>query len=162
MDYIMTEFSSSIKDLWQRFGWYAVLLVAATFGIMIGVNYLLKFLFRKAESAQLTALRKFLSTLSVFIVALGVMYLFNIAIDRNNGVYCFTYAMNNAITIASAAMMCWAIWKAVARVGLLPFIAWLKNRYGKEFTEIYNAIPLDNSVKKIILRNIFSAYTYLC
>ena len=153
MDYIMTEFSSSITDLWRRFGWWAVLLVAATFGIMIGVNYLLKFLFRKAETTQMTALRKFLSTLSVFVVAIGVMYLFNIIVD-NKGVYSFTYALNNAIPIASAAMMLWAIWKVIARVGLLPLFALLKNRYGKEFTAVYNAIPLDNSVKKIILKKI--------
>ncbi len=150
MNITVSDFSGAIKDLYERFGLWCLALIALTFGIMIGVNYLLKWLFRNTDKEQLIALRKFLSSCAVFVVAIGVLYLFNIVIDNEDGMYCFAYALSNAITIASASMVIWALTKAVWRIGLKGGIAAIIKKFNSEFKILYNSIPLDKTVKKIV------------
>ena len=78
MDY--QKFFDTGKMLFEHFGWYSLLLVLATTLIMIPVNLLWKKVMKKES---LERLRKTVSCLSVYVIALGLVAFFTGVVLRH-------------------------------------------------------------------------------
>ncbi len=154
MENIIDKVIVNIQKAYALWGWWSLLIIGLTFLIMIGVNALVKFLFRKATSSQMQGLRKALSSCSVFAVAIGVIYLFG-AIDHRYGLcgdiqYTTGLVISNSAPVAFCAMSLWAIIKAVGRVGVLPLCKVIWDKIRKPFQKILEQIPLDKNIRDSI------------
>ena len=113
MDY--QKFFDTGKLLFEHFGWKSFLLVLATTLIMIPINMLYKKVFKKDN---LDRLRKTLSCLSVYLVALGVVAFFTGVVLRE--AITFEYLLTSCTSCGLLAMLLWAVIKFVRDYGWLP------------------------------------------
>lgn len=109
------EFFEAGKLLFERFGWGSVVLVILTTAIMIPLNLLLKKLMNKDG---LSRLRKSISAVLVFVVALGVVAFFT-------GVWLkqpltIEYLCSSSINCGILAMLLWGVIKIVLDYGWAP------------------------------------------
>ena len=112
----------SIDTLWaeaqllfSHFGWYSLLLVAGTMLVMIPINILYKHIMKK-ESLQ--RLRKTISALSVYLVAMGVVALFTWTVVKQP--ITFTYLVGACIPCGFLAQVLWTIVKFIRDYGVAP------------------------------------------
>lgn len=129
MDY--QKFFDTAKLLFEHFGWKSILLVIATTLIMIPVNMLYKKLMKKDN---LDRLRKTISCLSVYIIALGVIAFFTGVVLKET--ITIDYLVASSMNCGLLSMFLWAVIKFVRDYGVLPIVnmvlenkkakAWLK------------------------------------
>ena len=122
MDY--QKFFDTGKMLFEHFGWYSLLLVLATTLIMIPVNLM------KKESLE--RLRKTVSCLSVYVIALGLVAFFTGVVLRHE--LTFGYLLTSCTSCGLLSMLLWAIIKFVRDYGALPLIKIiLENKEAKKW-----------------------------
>lgn len=129
MDY--QKFFDTMKMLFEHFGWYSLLLVLATTLIMIPINMLYKKLFKKDN---LDRLRKTISCLSVYLIALGLVAFFTGVVLKET--ITIDYLVASSMNCGLLSMFLWAVIKFVRDYGVLPIAnmvlenkkakAWLK------------------------------------
>ena len=115
MDY--QKFFDTGKMLFEHFGWYSLLLVLGTTLLMIPLNLLYKKLMKKES---LSRLRKTISCLSVYLVALALITFFTGVVLKEPITfgYLFTASMNCGLL----SMLLWAIIKFARDYGVLPIV----------------------------------------
>ena len=158
MEQIIDKFWVNIQRAFATWGWWCLAIILATFLVMIGVNALIKFIFRKASSSQLQGLRKAISGASVFGVAIGVIYLFAI-VDRRYGLCEGTYyatgvVISNSVPVSFCAMSLWAIVKAIGRVGILPLLNAIRGKVQQPFKKFLEQIPLEENLRNSIFEKL--------
>lgn len=129
MDY--QKFFDTMKMLFEHFGWYSLLLVLATTLIMIPINMLYKKLFKKDN---LDRLRKTISCMSVYLIALGLVAFFTGVVLKET--ITIDYLVASSMNCGLLSMFLWAVIKFVRDYGVLPIAnmvlenkkakAWLK------------------------------------
>lgn len=131
MDY--QKFFDTGKLLFERFGWYSVLLVIATTLIMIPVNMLYK---KIMKNESLSRLRKTISSVSVYIVAMGLIAFFTGVVIREP--ITFGYLFTSSMNCGLLSMLLWAIIKLVRDCGVSPIInAILSSKQAKAWMKEY-------------------------
>lgn len=103
--------------LFEYFGWYSVLLVLATFGLMIPLNLLYKKIMKKES---LDRLRKIVSALSVYAVALGLIALFTGVVIK--APLTASYLFGATLPCGILAQILWALVKVARDYGLEPIL----------------------------------------
>lgn len=121
------------NQIFEVYGWWALALVGITFAIMIPVNMLVKFLFRKATSEPLQRIRKTLSTALVFGVAIGVSYVYVAIVKAKIG---WLAVLMNSASVAILSMVVWTVVKLVLQVGIKPLLKALENPIKKQLKQI--------------------------
>ena len=113
MDY--QNFFDTAKMLFERFGLYSILLVLGTTLIMIPINMLYKKLFKKES---LNRLRKTVSCLSVYLVALGLVAFFTWLVFKEP--LTIEYLFSSCMSCGLLSMFLWAVIKFIRDYGLMP------------------------------------------
>lgn len=113
MDY--QNFFDTAKMLFNRFGWYSILLVLGTTLIMIPINMLYKKLFKKDS---LNRLRKTVSCLSVYLVALGLVAFFTWLVFKEP--LTIEYLFSSCMSCGLLSMFLWAVIKFIRDYGWMP------------------------------------------
>lgn len=130
-----------VKALFTIYGWWTLALVGATFIVMLPVNIIIKKIFAKAQGTETTRIRKTLSSVSVYAVALGVVALanliFKVAFDIN-------FLLVTCVPVGSLAMVCWAVFKFTRDLGFGWLVKMLEK--SKVIKEKLKALPLDNKI----------------
>lgn len=135
------------KVLFNNFGWYSIALVAGTFVVMFGLNLLYK-LIMKGE--KLSRLRKTLSAISVYGVAMGLIALFTFTVLKKP--VTFEYVLGASLPCGALAQALWLIYKFVRDYGFKPIIAKIKESgvIEKELKKL----GLNNKLVKMIISQI--------
>lgn len=128
------------KLLFEYFGWFSILLVVGTTGIMIPINLLYKKLMKK-ECLQ--RLRKMISSVSVYGVALGLVALFTGVVIK--APLTAEYLLGASLSCGLLAMLLWSIIKFVKDYGIAPIAKSLAQ--SKEARQALKDLGLD---KKLI------------
>lgn len=115
MDY--QKFFDTGKMLFEHFGLYAILLVLGTTILMIPVNLLYKKLMKKES---LDRLRKTISCLSVYAIALGLVAFFTGVVLKEP--LTFDYLFTSSMSCGLLSMFLWAVIKFVRDYGFMPII----------------------------------------
>ena len=137
--------------LFEYFGWYSILLVAGTFALMIPLNILYKKIMKKES---LVRLRKTISAISVYGVALGLIALFTGAVIK--APLTASYLIGATLPCGLLAQIVWAIVKVARDYGVKPILKALSE--SKDFKTWLKSIGLD---KKIVDNIIAGANNYL-
>ena len=124
--------------MFEVFGWYSVLLVLGTTLLMIPVNELYKLIMKK-ESLQ--RLRKTISTISVFGVAIGVIALFTAMVTHHP--ITFNYLLASSLPCGFLAQGLWVIIKLTRDYGW-TFVKWL-------FAKIFKTLASNKAFKKSLI-----------
>lgn len=151
----------SIDTLWaeatalfETFGWYSILLVVATTLVMIPVNQLFKVIMKKE---CLSRLRKTVSTLFVYVVAVGVIALFTWTVAKQP--ITFAYLIGASIPCGFLAQGLWVIIKLAKDYGW-TFIKWLlakiftKTASNVEFKKTLANLGINKKVVEVIASEI--------
>ena len=115
MDY--QKFFDTGKMLFEHFGWYSLFLVLGTTLLMIPINLLWKKVMKKES---LNRLRKTISCLSVYLVALGLVAFFTGVVLKHP--LTLEYLLTSCTSCGLLSMLLWAIIKFVRDYGVLPLI----------------------------------------
>jgi hypothetical protein len=125
----MEQYLEEAKMLFEHFGWYAIFLVLITTALMIPINLLYKKLFKKES---LNRLRKTISSISVFVIAFGVIAFFTGVLLREP--ITMTYLIASCSCCGSLSMVLWAILKLIRDYGVDPIIkAIVESKKAKEW-----------------------------
>lgn len=124
--------------MFEVFGWYSILLVLGTTFLMIPINELYKLIMKK-ESLQ--RLRKTISTISVFGVAMGVIALFTAMVTHHP--ITFSYLLASSLPCGFLAQGLWVIVKLTRDYGW-TFIKWL-------FAKIFKTLASNKAFKKSLI-----------
>lgn len=135
------------KLLFDYFGWFSILLVVATTGLMIPVNILYK-KFIKKENLQ--RLRKLISSLSVYVVALGLVALFTGTVIK--APLTAEYLLGASLSCGLLAMLLWSVIKVVKDYGVAPIIKSIAQ--SKEAKQALKDLGLDKGLVDTIMNGI--------
>lgn len=125
----MEQYLEEAKMLFEHFGWCAIGLVVFTTLLMIPINLLYKKLFKKDS---LNRLRKTISSISVFVVAIGVVAFFTGVIIKEPMTW--NYLIGASSCCGSLSMVLWALIKLIRDYGLSPILnAIAENKKAKEW-----------------------------
>lgn len=117
----------------ENYGWWSLLLVLITFLIMIPINLLITKLFSKTTSESMERLRKTISSVSVFVVAFAISYIY-VAIFEVETTAADVFG--NSLPIAVLAMGLWSVVK-LARDGVIkPLLEKLRDPIKEKLKEI--------------------------
>ena len=145
MDY--PKIFDNAKLLFEYFGWYSLLLVLGTTLIMIPLNILYK---KIMANDSLSRLRKSLSAVSVYFIAMGLVALFTHFVIK--APLTFDYLFTSCMSCGLLSMLLWAIIKFVRDYGVLPIInSILKS---KEANKWLKEMGLSDKLISIIYSNI--------
>lgn len=127
------ELSDAGKMLFEHFGWYSLLLVLGTTLLMMPINLLYKKIMKKDS---LERLRKTISALSVYAIALGLVAFFTGVVLKEP--LTISYLLSSSISCGLLSMLLWAIIKFIRDYGVLPIInAILSNKEAKKWLKEY-------------------------
>ena len=138
-----------VKSLFANYGWWALALVGATFLVMIPVNALIKVVFKNAKSTEASRIRKTLSALFVYLVAMGVVAVANLILHIDTNI---EFLFISCVPVGSVAMVVWAAFKFTRDLGFGWLIKMLE-KSGK-IKEILKGLPLDNKIAFKIYNNL--------
>ena len=113
----MEMYLEEAKLLFENFGWCSICLVLITTCLMIPINVLYKSLFKKES---LNRLRKTISSISVFVVAFGVIAFFTGVVLKQP--LTMTYLIASCSCCGSLSMVLWAFLKLLRDYGLAPIL----------------------------------------
>ena len=125
--------------LFEYFGWYSILLVVGTFGLMIPLNLLYKKIMKKES---LDRLRKVISSVSVYAVALGLIALFTGVVIK--APLTASYLLGATLPCGILAQILWAVVKVVRDYGVQPLLKAVAE--SKEFSNWLKSIGLDKNL----------------
>lgn len=127
------EFFEAGNMLFEHFGLYSLLLVLGTTLLMIPLNLLYKKIMKKDS---LERLRKTISALSVYAIALGLVAFFTGVVLKEP--LTISYLFSSCISCGLLSMLLWAIIKFVRDYGVLPIInVVLSNKEAKKWLKEY-------------------------
>ena len=140
----------NVKVLYGTYGWWSIAIVVVVMALMIPVNFGIKKAFEKQTDEKIVRLRKLISAVLVFVVAIAVLYFFEWVFGDHN--YNIGYILTNCIPVALMTMVLWTIIKVIRDIGFLPFIRWISGKLSesKYFKEMYAAIEIDDKIKDTI------------
>lgn len=133
--------------LFDYFGWYSILLVVATTGIMIPINMLYKKLM-KTESLE--RLRKVVSALSVYVVALALIAFFTGVVVKEP--ITASYLFSAMLPCGLLAQLLWAVIKVIKDYGIEPIIKSIAQ--SKEAKQWFISLGLDEGLVDTIMTRI--------
>lgn len=133
--------------LFDYFGWYSILLVVATTGIMIPINMLYKKLM-KTESLE--RLRKVVSALSVYVVALALIAFFTGVVVKEP--ITAGYLFSAMLPCGLLAQLLWAVIKVIKDYGIEPIIKSIAQ--SKEAKQWFISLGLDEGLVDTIMTRI--------
>lgn len=134
------------KLLFEYFGWFALLLVLGTVLVMIPLNWIYK---KIMKPEGLSRLRKCLSALSVYLVAMGLIALFTTLVVKKP--VTLLYVMSTSLPCGFLAQVLWTIIKFVRDYGFAPLVANLSQN--KEFLKQLKELGVSKKLVKIVLDN---------
>lgn len=137
--------------LFEYFGLFSLLLVLGTFLLMIPLNIVYK---KIMKTQSLSRLRKVLSALSVYLVAMGLIALFTAVVIKKP--VTFSYVASTSLPCGFLAQTLWTIIKFVRDYGFAPLVA--KATQNKEFLAQLEELGVSKKLVNIILDN---AQSYL-
>lgn len=73
---LMERTFAFVVELFTKYGYWLIGIVLAVVVIMLPINYLVKTAFKNTENVSLQRIRKSISTVAVYIVSIGVLFLF--------------------------------------------------------------------------------------
>lgn len=103
--------------LFEYFGWYSILLVIGTTGLMIPLNLLYKKIMKKDS---LSRLRKVVSALSVYVIALGLVAFFTGVVVKQP--ITVSYLFSAMLPCGLLAQALWAVIKVIKDYGIAPIV----------------------------------------
>lgn len=133
--------------LFDYFGWYSILLVVATTGIMIPLNMLYKKLM-KTESIE--RLRKIISGLSVYVIALALIAFFTGVVVKEP--ITASYLFSAMLPCGFLAQLLWAVIKVIKDYGIEPIIKSIAQ--SKEAKQWFISLGLDEGLVDTIMTRI--------
>lgn len=145
MDYKVVFDNCSL--LFDYFGWYSILLVVATTGIMIPINMLYKKLM-KTESLE--RLRKVVSALSVYVIALALIAFFTGVVVKEP--ITAGYLFSAMLPCGLLAQLLWAVIKVIKDYGIEPIIKSIAQ--SKEAKQWFVSLGLDEGLVDTIMTRI--------
>lgn len=137
--------------LFEYFGWYSILLVIGTTGLMIPLNLLYKKLMKKDG---LQRLRKVIGSLSVYVIALGLVALFTGVVVK--APLTAGYLFSAILPLGLMSQLLWAVIKVIKDYGFAPIAKSIAQ--SKEVKEWFASMGVD---KNIINSVVNSLNTYL-
>lgn len=163
----MEQFLLYVEKLYSNFGWWALLIVAVVTALMIPTNIGVKALFNLAVSStekstkleesvkttriqQIERIRKVVSSLVVFVIAIVVLYLFEWIFGSKN--YNFSYIISASLPTGICSMFVWALIKAIKDIGIVPVITKIAETLETSgyLSKLLASIDMDETTKKII------------
>lgn len=145
MDY--QKFFDTGKMLFEHFGWYSLLLVLGTTLLMIPLNLLYKKIMKKESLGRL---RKTISCLSVYLIALGLVAFFTGVVLKHP--LTVEYLFTSCTSCGLLSMLLWAIIKFVRDYGVLPLIHLILEH--KEANKWLKQIGISNTLLNVINDNV--------
>lgn len=133
--------------LFEYFGWYSILLVVATTGIMIPINMLYK---KLMKTEPLERLRKVVSALSVYVVALALIAFFTGVVVRQP--ITASYLFSAMLPLGLLAQVLWAIIKVIKDYGIEPILKSIAQ--SKEAKQWFVNLGLDEGLVNTIMTRI--------
>lgn len=133
--------------LFEYFGWYSIFLVVATTGIMIPVNMLYKKLM-KTESLE--RLRKVVSALSVYVIALALIAFFTGVVVKEP--ITAGYLFSAMLPLGLLAQVLWAVIKVIKDYGIEPILKSIAQ--SKEAKQWFVSLGLDEGLANTIMTRI--------
>lgn len=103
--------------LFEYFGWYSILLVVGTTGLMIPLNLLYKKIMKKDSFSRL---RKIVSALSVYVIALGLVAFFTGVVVKQP--ITASYLFSAMLPCGLLAQVLWAVIKVIKDYGIAPIV----------------------------------------
>lgn len=133
--------------LFEYFGWYSILLVVGTTGLMIPLNLLYKKIMKKDS---LSRLRKVVSALSVYVVALGLVAFFTGVVVKQP--ITVSYLFSAMLPCGLLAQVLWAVIKVIKDYGIAPIVKSIAQ--SKEAKKWIVDLGLDESLVNTIMTRI--------
>lgn len=133
--------------LFEYFGWYSILLVVGTTGLMIPLNLLYKKIMKKDS---LSRLRKIVSALSVYVIALGLVAFFTGVVVKQP--ITASYLFSAMLPCGLLAQVLWAVIKVIKDYGIAPIIKSIAQ--SKEAKQWIIDLGLDESLVNTIMTRI--------
>lgn len=162
----MEQFLVYVQELYTLFGWWALAIVLTTVVCMIPINKGIKYLFNRlslsteaksddtteTKITQINRLRKVVSSICVFVVAIIVLYLFQWIFGTQN--YNIEYILSNCIPIGMCAMFAWAIIKSIKEAGVLPVVSWIAEKLETTgyIDKLFENIPIDKKISESVYK----------
>lgn len=135
------------KLLFEYFSWYSLLLVLGTTLVMIPLNILYKKIMKKDS---LSRLRKSISSISVYLVSLGLIALFTGCIIK--APLTFEYLFTASMSCGILSMLLWAVIKFVRDYGFKPILKLIMQN--KEARKWIKELGLSNKLINLVFDNI--------
>lgn len=147
---------SNFGSLFKLFGWYSLLLIVGTVAIMFPINLLWKHLMKKDE---LSRLRKTVSFISVYVVALAIIVAFTALVSHGN-LYDYGYISGSTLALGFCAQVLWELIKLVRDYGFNKVVKLIAektnwNKLLKQFGKKYN---IDTKLVDIVATEIEDKY----
>lgn len=136
-----------IQLLIENFGIYSLLLVAITYTLMIPLNILYKNIM-KVE--KLERLRKLLSAMSVYLVAMLVVDIFTMIFSNDK--ISFLYVFASSIPVGFLSQVLWSLTKFVKDYGWMPLVA--KIAQSNEFKNALKKLGVDKRLISLLSDNV--------
>lgn len=178
---LMERTFAFIVEMFTKYNYWLFAIVAAIVIIMIPVNYLVKLAFKNTDNISLQRIRKSISSLMVYVVSIGVLFLFQwlvgvgqvevmeeIVVEGEEATqlvgtgvfnwqlgihsYNFIEVAQDTFRVGTLAMVAWWVIKLVVQVGFGPIVT--KIATGNEFQKALKEIGLDNKVANSVLKTL--------
>lgn len=178
---LMERTFAFIVEMFTKYNYWLFAIVAAIVIIMIPVNYLVKLAFKNTDNISLQRIRKSISSLMVYVVSIGVLFLFQwlvgvgqvevmeeIVVEGEEATqlvgtgvfnwqlgihsYNFIEVAQDTFRVGTLAMVAWWVIKLVVQVGFGPIVT--KIATSNEFQKALKEIGLDNKVANSVLKTL--------
>ena len=154
---ILKKLLGFITGLYHSYGWWALAIIGVTTLVMIPVNMLVKACFKKGEkNVALVRLRKALSSISAYIVAIGALYLYEWLVPeslmRTPKTFSFLVLVEDVLSTGTSAMIAWWGLKLVRDIGIKPIL--LKIAESTEGKKLLNELVKKSGIKKSVVESI--------
>lgn len=146
MDNVIVKY---FDQVFQAYGWWSLLLVLLTFGLMIPINLLVKKLFEKSISEPMDRLRKTISSGLVYVVAFALSYIY-VAIFKVETTAAIVFG--NSLPVAVLAMGLWSVVKLARDGAIKPLLKKYQDPVKAKLKEItgVDAKIIDNIYGKLV------------
>lgn len=178
---LMERTFAFIVEMFTKYNYWLFAIVAAIVIIMIPVNYFVKLAFKNTDNISLQRIRKSISSLMVYVVSIGVLFLFQwlvgvgqvevmeeIVVEGEEATqlvgtgvfnwqlgihsYNFIEVAQDTFRVGTLAMVAWWVIKLVVQVGFGPIVT--KIATSNEFQKALKEIGLDNKVANSVLKTL--------
>lgn len=141
----MEKILDYVSQLYINFGWYFLAIVAFVTLIMIPINLLVKKLFSKSKSTQMSRLCKTITQVMVFVMSGVSITIFSLIFKHK---FNFEFVLINLVPTGVCAMVLWTLIKFARDLGFRDLCVYLANN--AEVKKLLSKVKLDHSVKTAI------------